>query len=86
VAKQPKVALKNQKHLSASADSTSPADAVEAAVPAASDASGSGEEAKAGGQSGQGFSPLDLLRCLEDPFPGNRPVRVSSLASLRGRS
>lgn len=33
-----------------------------------------------------GFSPLDLLRCMDNPFPSKKPVRVASLASLRGRS
>jgi hypothetical protein len=89
VVKRPKAALKNQKNSIVSSDSTSSSDAVDVTVVAQGD---EGDESDivqgetSGGQSGQGFSPLDLLRCMEDPFPSNRPVRVSSLASLRGRS
>lgn len=88
--KRPKTGLKNQKIAIASSVSVLSSDSVDAAATAPSDdegdGSGAGHEEKSGGQSGQGFSPLDLLRCMDDPLPSNRPVRVSSLASLRGRS
>ena len=81
--KRPKVALKNQKNHTESSVSGVPGDAVDPSVNAAMD---SGEDAKTEDQKDVGFSPLDLLRCMDDPFPTNRPVRVASLASLRGRS
>ena len=81
--KRPKEALKNQENHTESSVSDLPGDTVDPCVTSATD---SGKEPKAEDQKEVGFSPLDLLRCMDDPFPSNRPVRVASLSSLRGRS